>query len=225
MIEKIDRRTTDTKERIIEEALQLYKQGGFAAVKLNDITKALHVTRAALYNHFPEGKEQILLEAFILLARQMEDRIIEILDSVTDTRQRLKEMLLTVYRTSNIIEPDIFFLAREELSPAMKKRVEEVMRSMLNTLTRVLQEGMERGDLRKVDLPLAFTCVGMLFHQVRHLALNPAKLPPELRIQLNTEDLIDQLLDLWFTGMGNPEKRTSSTETDKLDPAEVKCQN
>src|SRR5579884_474199 len=93
MVEKIDRRTTDTKERIIQEALQLYKQGGFAAVKLNDITKVLHVTRAALYNHFPEGKDQIFLEALASMAQQLESRITNIIDTVPDTRQRLKEIL------------------------------------------------------------------------------------------------------------------------------------
>jgi AcrR family transcriptional regulator len=225
MMEKIDRRTTDTKERIIEEALLLYKQGGFAAVKLNDITKALHVTRAALYNHFPEGKEQILLEAFISLTRQMENRVAEILDSVTDTRQRLREMLLLIFRTSNIIELDIFFLARDELSPMIKEQLEEAIRPMLQTMTCVLQEGMERGDLRKVDLPLAFACVGMLFHQVRQMTLNPAKLPPELRTCLKTEDLIDQLLDLWFTGMGNLEKRAPCTGVEKSPTSEAECQN
>jgi AcrR family transcriptional regulator len=203
MVDKIDRRTTDTKERIIEEALQLYKQGGFAAVKLNDITRVLHVTRAALYNHFPEGKEQILLEAFISLAHQMEVRLTDVIDSVPDTRQRLKEMLLLVSRTSNIIELDIFFMAKDELSPAMKNRVWEALRPLLDKMILVLQEGMERGDLRTIGLPLAFASVGMLFHQVRQLTHEPAKLPPELCINLEAEALIDQLLDLWLTGMAN----------------------
>jgi AcrR family transcriptional regulator len=224
MVEKIDRRTTDTKERIFQEALLLYKQGGFAAMKLNDIAKGLHVTRAALYCHFPEGKEQIILEAFISLARQMEARITEVMDCVSDTRQRLKEMLLLVSRTSNIMDLDIFFMAREELSPAMQERIWEAMRPLLNKMTLILQEGMARGDLRKVDLPLAFACCGMLFHQVRQILHEPVKQPPELCIHLETEDLIDQMLDLWFTGMANPEQSLPA-EPDRSVTAEVECQD
>jgi AcrR family transcriptional regulator len=214
MVEKIDRRTTDTKERIIQEALQLYKQGGFAAVKLNDITKVLHVTRAALYNHFPEGKDQIFLEAFTSMAQQLEARITEIMDSVPDTRQRLKKMLLLVASTSNMIDMEMFFTAQQELSQTTKDRMKEAIWPLMNKILLVIQEGMARGDLRTVELPLALAYIGMLFHQFRQLTHGTVKLPPELRFHGETEVLIDQMLDLWFTGIANREQRDLPTEAD-----------
>lgn len=218
MVEKIDRRTTDTKERILQEALLLFKQGGFAAVKLNDITKALNVSRAALYNHFPEGKDQIFLEALASMAHQLETMLTDILDSESDTRQRLRKMLLLVARTSNIIDMEIFFTAQEEFSQPTKDRMREIMQPLLNKMSLVLQEGMARGDLRTVELPVAFAFTGMLFHQVRQLTQKPVKLSPELHMHGEIEVLIDQLLDLWFTGMANREQRDLPTETDPLSP-------
>jgi AcrR family transcriptional regulator len=214
MVEKIDRRTTDTKERILQEALQLYKQGGFPAVKLNDITKVLHVTRAALYNHFPEGKDQIFLEALALMAHQLETRITGIIDSVPDTRQRLRKVLIMAARTPYIIDLELIFTAQEEFSQDMKDRIEEIMRPLLNKMSLVLLEGMARGDLRTVDLPLAFTSFGILVQHVKKLAYSPMRILPELRPPELTDDLIDQLLDFWLTGMGNREQRDLSTGAD-----------
>jgi AcrR family transcriptional regulator len=198
--------------------LQLYKQGGFAAVKLNDITKALHVTRAALYNHFPEGKDQIFLEALASMAQHLETRITDIIDSVPDTRQRLREVLIMAARTPYIIDLELVFKSQEEFSQTTKDRVEEIMRPLLNKMSLVLLEGMARGDLRRVDLPLAFTCFGILVQQIKKLSYNPVRFLPEMCLPPLTDELIDQMLDLWLTGIANPEKRDLPTEADLSSP-------
>lgn len=215
MVEKIDRRTTDTKERIIQEALQLYKQGGFAAVKLNDITKVLHVSRAALYNHFPEGKDQIFLEALVWMTQQLETRITDIIESVPDTRQRLRALLLMAAHTSYIIDLELIFTAQEEFSQSTKDRIKEIMRPLLSKMSLVLQEGMARGDLRTIDLPLAFTSFGILVQHIKKLEHNSVvQFPSELCLPPLTDELIDQMLDLWFTGMANREQRDLPTGAD-----------
>ena len=39
------------KERILEEALQLFSQNGYTGTSMNDIAAKLGVTKAALYKH------------------------------------------------------------------------------------------------------------------------------------------------------------------------------
>jgi TetR/AcrR family transcriptional repressor of lmrAB and yxaGH operons len=194
--------------------LQLYKQGGFAAVKLNDITKVLHVTRAALYNHFPEGKDQIFLEALVSMTQQLEARITDIIESVPDTRQRLRELLHMATRTSFVIDLELIFSEQEEFSQPTKDRIEEIMRPLLSKMSLVLQEGMARGDLRKVDLPLAFTSFGTLVQHIKKLAHSPVRFPSELSLPPLTDELIDQLLDIWLTGMANQEQKDHPTKAD-----------
>ena len=53
---------TSTKERILEEALNLFSQNGYAGTSMSDIAGALGITKAALYKHF-SAKEDIW-EAF-----------------------------------------------------------------------------------------------------------------------------------------------------------------
>ncbi|MBN1499403.1 MAG: TetR/AcrR family transcriptional regulator [Spirochaetes bacterium] len=60
-----------TRERIIETAIQLFAQRSYDAVSVRDITKALNLNEASLYNHF-KNKEDLL--AAIL--QRLNDRLI-----------------------------------------------------------------------------------------------------------------------------------------------------
>lgn len=51
----------ETRERILEVALQLFNEQGYDKTSLREIAERLDVTKAALYYHF-ERKEDILLE-------------------------------------------------------------------------------------------------------------------------------------------------------------------
>ena len=49
----------DTKERIVETALELFAEKGYLGTSMNDIAKQLGFTKAALYKHYT-GKQEIL---------------------------------------------------------------------------------------------------------------------------------------------------------------------
>ena len=49
----------DTKERILEAALELFAQSGYLGTSMSDIAARLGITKAALYKHYT-GKQEIL---------------------------------------------------------------------------------------------------------------------------------------------------------------------
>lgn len=51
----------DTKSLIIDIATSLFQQKGYVAVGLNEILKACNLSKGALYHHFPNGKEELLI--------------------------------------------------------------------------------------------------------------------------------------------------------------------
>jgi len=51
----------DTKSLIIDTASTLFQQKGYKSVGLSEILKACNVTKGALYHHFPNGKEELLI--------------------------------------------------------------------------------------------------------------------------------------------------------------------
>ena len=49
----------DTKERILETALELFARNGYPGTSMSDIAERLGITKAALYKHY-DGKRAIL---------------------------------------------------------------------------------------------------------------------------------------------------------------------
>lgn len=52
-----------TKQHIIKTTAQLFRLYGYEGVSITTIVKACETTKGALYHHFPNGKEQLLLAA------------------------------------------------------------------------------------------------------------------------------------------------------------------
>ena len=51
----------NTKALIIDIATSLFQQKGYKGVGLNEIIKASKISKGALYHHFPNGKEELLI--------------------------------------------------------------------------------------------------------------------------------------------------------------------
>lgn len=56
-----DTSNMDIKSQLIDTATTLFQQKGYKNVGLNEILKACNVTKGALYHHFPNGKEELLI--------------------------------------------------------------------------------------------------------------------------------------------------------------------
>lgn len=70
---------TDTKQRILQEALKLFSQSGYKGTSMNDIASQLNVTKAALYKHY-KSKQEIL------------DSIVETMNGLDRERAREYDM-------------------------------------------------------------------------------------------------------------------------------------
>ncbi len=69
----------DTKERILDAALELFARCGYLGTSMSDIAKQLGITKAALYKHYA-SKQEIL------------DRIVERMNEMDRERAREYEM-------------------------------------------------------------------------------------------------------------------------------------
>ena len=69
----------DTKERIIETALELFSKSGYLGTSMSDIAEKIGITKGALYKHFG-GKQEIL------------ERIVERMNEMDTERAKEYEM-------------------------------------------------------------------------------------------------------------------------------------
>jgi TetR/AcrR family transcriptional repressor of lmrAB and yxaGH operons len=56
-------KTPPTRDRILQAAKQLFQQRGYFAVGTAEILDASQAPKGSMYHHFPDGKEQIAIEA------------------------------------------------------------------------------------------------------------------------------------------------------------------
>jgi TetR/AcrR family transcriptional regulator, lmrAB and yxaGH operons repressor len=65
----------DTRERILIAATRRFKMFGYGATGLNDILKESRAPKGSFYYHFPNGKEELALEAIQRMSKHIQKDI------------------------------------------------------------------------------------------------------------------------------------------------------
>jgi AcrR family transcriptional regulator len=135
---------TDTRERILDVALELFNEKGYDATSLREIAERLGVTKAALYYHF-ERKEDIFLELHLRL-HGIGRGILDHLDALEDERDAAaawpalldelidevlanRDLFLVHQRNQNALAK----IANDERHRAENEDIEERFRRFLST--------------------------------------------------------------------------------------------
>ena len=74
-------------------ATKLFQQKGYMGVGLNEILKACNVSKGALYHHFPNGKEELLIACLHSLKEVITKDIEEIFDRYPTTKEATNAMI------------------------------------------------------------------------------------------------------------------------------------
>jgi AcrR family transcriptional regulator len=152
VLDRRQRRSVETRERLFLAALELFARKGFAETTVEDITEAADVGKGTFFNYFP-SKDHILLafgemqlgklEAAIETARQADTPMSEFLRGlgVRMTQEPVRNpaivrALLQAYLSTTPVR---------EAMLDLQKRVHALH-------TQMIQLGQDRGEIRK-DLP------------------------------------------------------------------------
>jgi len=77
----------DTKSLIIHIATTLFQQKGYIGVGLNEIINECGISKGALYHHFPEGKEELLIACL----KSLDDVITEDIEKIFEQHPTTEE--------------------------------------------------------------------------------------------------------------------------------------
>lgn len=83
----------DTKSLIIDIAASLFQQKGYLGVGLNEILKACNISKGALYHHFPNGKEELLIACLHSMDEAITTDIVDIFRQYPTTGEATKAMI------------------------------------------------------------------------------------------------------------------------------------
>lgn len=181
---KWNRRKEARPTEIIEAAMQVFIEQGFAAAKLDDVAKRAGIVKGTLYRYY-DTKED-LFRAVVQFTVEAHLQVLE--QAANAFRGSLRELVpvLLIRAAEQMGHSQVPALARLVISESRSfpdlARIwhDNVVARMLSLLTGLIAEAQERGEVRPGDPKVhAFSIVGpivmaLLFHEVLDTASNHA---------------------------------------------------
>jgi AcrR family transcriptional regulator len=163
-------RQRETRQRIVEAAVQLHRTKGPARTSFSDVARLAGVQRHTLYRHFPDERE-LLLACSGHFGELHPPPDVSAWDSIADPAERLRRGLGELYEWFEATEDMMASILRDaEVDPLIREIVQMRRAGPAARIREVLARGI-RGKRRLAALELALD-----FNAWRRLAA--AGLPP-----------------------------------------------
>jgi AcrR family transcriptional regulator len=146
----------ETRRQILTKAAELFLAKGYKGVSMKEIAEAVQVTSAALYYHFPKGKEDLFTTMIqTVFVDEGVAGIDQTLTASQDVRERLT--LLTSALLSLPFDERLSVLLRDAREHLKDPEHQQVILSLLDKIrqqvTGLFQAAFDAGSLR-TDLPV-----------------------------------------------------------------------
>ncbi|RAJ01551.1 TetR family transcriptional regulator [Chitinophaga skermanii] len=186
--------TTNTRDRILEAALRMFRTYGAKSITMNDISRECGMSKKTLYEHF-EDKNELVQEAIaFMLNRHME----EMLACGESSKNAIEEMVFGLEHTEHMVKTvnPVLFYEIEKYFPSAWKMISDfknhyLTNNITSNLKRGMQEGLYRGDLD----------IGIMTH-MRLLQLDSAFNPQHFpAVAFDLHDVLYQVTEHYIHGI------------------------
>lgn len=196
-------------ERILEAALEVFAEKGFAAAPIEEIAARARVNKAMLY-YYVGNKEELFTASILRVMAPAREAVAKALEMTASPEEKLKLLQSTFARLFSR-SPHLPRLVLRMLATELEhipKPVLAAMAGMYAITASVVSEGVRRGSLRPINpavahlllvgsLALACEAAKLLRRVVAEGLLSPpAALPP-------VEELAAGLSDILLHGLAN----------------------
>lgn len=181
------------KEVVLKTGLGMFCNKGYNSLGIDEICKVTGMTKGAFYNAF-KSKEQFLIEAILLYAKNNVNRIKTQLD--TNTEQSAYERLLQFYITMLEVQPKVNFMGcfinniMSELGSANEKvglASTQAFDEFIDAIEPTVKEAQQNNDLSSEWSARQIT---ELFHSTFYGSLTRAKSSKDHQQSINTMKLL-----------------------------------
>jgi len=204
----------ETKDRIIDVVLQLCQKQSIWSIKIDDIVRHSHISRATFYNYF-KSKDDLI---FTLFENELDNKQQDILSSINkkgDIREKLRNYLLR--STISMMEfAQMLNIHIEEIQflPSIpKKKMDARQEKNIRIIEDILKRGIDSGDFFINDLDMTANMTWVIMTEIIRGALI------ENRDTERVEKDIDAFLKVLFYGItgvsdGQQKKNTYHPQND-----------
>jgi AcrR family transcriptional regulator len=198
---------TNSSEKLIEVAIDLFAVNGFKGTSIRDIAKKTGMTISNIYYYFG-NKDGLLLAILKRSSNRLIEKLKEENQHETDPLESLKRLIITHLNFVNEYkrESKIFFLDEEHLSPEGHRINNRFQVEILNLYRSHLQILKESGYLTYGNITIvAFNILGIINWHLRWYKPGGS---------LTLEQINHQVLNFILYGvLGTPEKLPLSGDT------------
>jgi TetR/AcrR family acrAB operon transcriptional repressor len=158
-------KSQETREAILSACLKLFAKNGFVSTSVNDIARAAHITKGAVYWHF-KGKDELFQAILDRIRIRWQEMVLRPVSVESSAVLRL-ECLFDCYVELFTEAPErclslqrILLEGDAEFAP----QVARIFRQTAQFIARILDDGKARGDFRRgIDsLLVAHSILGSL---------------------------------------------------------------
>lgn len=146
----------DTRERILEAAIEVFAGKGYHDTRVDDIVSASQTSKGAIYFYFP-GKQQIFLALVDKFAALLEARLTDAIagesGGVDKVDAALRACLETFGRYRKLAK--IFLVQAVGLGAAFEEKRLEVHDRFARVIKLYLDRGVAEGDVPPIDTEVA----------------------------------------------------------------------
>ena len=138
-----------TQHRILDEAQVLFSERGYVGTTVQQVAARIGITKAALYYHFPQGKEEIFVELMRRHLYRLHDGLEQVIGQGGTTRARLEA--IATYIAVRAPAGDVDKLRRELIHIHETHRAalrDEFHHLIVRTIYDLLRRGVDLGELR-----------------------------------------------------------------------------
>jgi AcrR family transcriptional regulator len=163
----------ETRRQILTKAAELFLAKGYKGVSMTELAEAVEVTSAALYYHFPKGKEDLFTKIIqTVLVDEGVAGIDQTLAATQDVRERLTLLTLPLDERLSTLLRD----AREHLKdPEHQQVILSLLDQIRQHVTGLFQAAHDAGAIRP-DLPVN-VLVGLYMGMLREAKSLPGTHP------------------------------------------------
>jgi AcrR family transcriptional regulator len=145
----------ETKQKIVDAAVELFETNGYNATRIEDIAKRTGMTRGPVYWHF-KTKDDLYMSIFELFEKRL-NRLFEESEGKTSTPlERLRWLIINMITRHDILVGfrqmkmiAVSNLKHNKTSKTLQKMGEGVAANYLSALTRIIEECIDTCEIRK----------------------------------------------------------------------------
>jgi AcrR family transcriptional regulator len=188
----------ETWRQILKAAEELFLTRGYKGVSMKDVAEAVQVTPAALYYHFPQGKEDMFMSMLHAMFEGWAAGVSRAVAPAQGIRERLN--LLTLYMLTLPVDhfPILIQDAKEQIKDPEKQRA--IFRQMRGTvhqrIVAIFQQALDSGEITmdtSVDV-LASMYQGMVMSMLHYRHFSSEN-PERVEVSQLASALVSTLLD------------------------------